>query len=89
MPRIDQIIGDNFNHVNARMVGMGSDANASLYMTQYVNVNIYIRGNRFLTFYFPLDPVIISLYFSTVRYSMAPGPVFRIRILWSHELSQI
>jgi hypothetical protein len=53
---------------------MGSDANASLYMTKYVNVNISIRGNRFLTFYFPLDPVIISLYFSTVRYSMAPDP---------------
>ncbi len=68
---------------------MGSDANASLYMTKYVNVNISIRGNRFLTFYSPLDPVIISLYFSTVRNSMAPGPVFQIRILWSHELSQI
>jgi hypothetical protein len=71
------------------MFGLGSDANASLYLTKYVNVNISIRGDRFLTFSFPLDPVIISLYFSTVRYSMAPDPAVRIRILWSHELSQI
>jgi hypothetical protein len=34
---------------------MGSDANASLYMTKYVNVNISIQIIRFLTFDFALD----------------------------------
>jgi hypothetical protein len=60
MPRTDKIIGGNFNHIYERMFGMGSDANACLNLTKYVNENIFIGGNRFLKFDFALDPVIIS-----------------------------
>jgi hypothetical protein len=35
---------------------MGSEANASTYMTKYENVNISVQGNRFLKFDFVLDP---------------------------------
>jgi hypothetical protein len=43
MPRIDKIIGYNFNHIRVyeQMFGMGSDANAPTYMTKYVNINVY------------------------------------------------